>query len=657
MDKKRTRYVLSSILLIIIIECIICLVRPDRWIMVAIILAINGALFFAIVWLTRRIEWSNLEKIRETNRLAEEGTRNVLKTMPVGIIMYEPDTYEITWLNPYSDAVFYQKQQLTLSSETVKAYVEAVNDGGKFFRIGDKTFQYIVHTEEHLIYFFDVTEENQLSKEQLDQQPAIGIVSIDNYDDVTDGMDEKKISYLNSLITTIVSDWMEEYQVFYKRINEERYFFVAQYQDIKRMIDHKFDLLDKLREESINQGVPITLSMGISYGQSNVGRIGEAAQTNLDIALVRGGDQAVIREDRENAKPLYFGGRSISVARRTRVRSRAMSTALKGILQQTDEVYVMGHRYPDMDAIGAAFGVAKLAELNDRPSYVILNNNEIIPDVERCIQEVKKYPELESKIISPEGAIEQRAANSLLVMVDYHKPSLSISKELYDQFDRIVVIDHHRRGAEFPSKPLLTYIESGASSASELVTELLEYQGTRTKHINSFEASLLLAGIVVDTKSFTIRTTARTFDVASYLRTRGADSELVQYLLSTDLASYQEMNHLIDRSEYVTEDILVTCADEKKEYDSVTAAKTADTLLSMSGINAAFVITKRTDGLIGISARSSGAINVQVIMEELGGGGHFTNAAAQFQDQSLAEVKEQLLNAIHDNINEMYEKE
>ncbi len=365
----------------------------------------------------------------------------------------------------------------------------------------------------------------------------------------------------------------------------------------------------------------------------------------------------VVKEAKDEAKPLFFGGKTAVTTKRSQVRSRAMSMAIKGIIAESADIYIMGDRYPDMDALGSAFGVARLASFNNRKAWIVLDENEIIPDVKRVLEAIKEYPELEERIISPKEAMKRKKESSLLVMVDYHKPSLSISQELYERFDKVVIIDHHRRGDEFPAKPLLSYIESSASSASELVTELIEYQSNSANKLQAFEATMMLAGIVVDTKSFNTRTTARTFDVASYLRTCGADSSLVQYLLSSDLTSYLEMNNLISKSEYVTKDTVVVAGSEDKEYDSVTAAKTADTLLSMAGINAAFVITKRTDQQIGISARSNGSINVQIIMENLGGGGHFTNAAVQLSNVTVAEVKEQLLDVIRQNINEMYEQE
>ncbi len=508
-----------------------------------------------------------------------------------------------------------------------------------------------------VVYFIDVTQNQLLKIHQVNSQPIIGILSIDNYADTVDKLDEKEVSYLNSFITTLISDWMNEYHVFFKRINSERFFFFGQMSDLKKMMDKKFDLLDRLRAEAERQNHPLTLSMGIAYGQQTLEEIGSEAQNNLDIALVRGGDQVVVKEVREGAKPTYYGGKSATTIKRTRVRSRAMSTALRKIFDETGDVFIMGHRFPDMDAIGSAVGVSCLARFNQKKAYIVIDEKEIIPDVERCLTEIHKEPELEMQLITPERAMELKKDKDLLVMVDYHKPSLSISQSLYEQFDKIVIIDHHRRGEEFPSKPLLTYIESSASSASELVTELIQYQSSRTNRISRLEATLLLAGMTVDTNNFNVRTTARTFDVASYLKTCSADASLVQYLLSSDLATYLEISHLIAHNEQVTEDIVVAAGTDEKEYNSVIAAKTADTLLSMVNINGAFVITKRTDGLVGISARSTGTINVQLIMESLGGGGHFTNAATQLENVTVEEAKQQLLAAIQENMNQLYKKE
>ena len=643
------------IFLFLLFEVLVVLFTPFRFVSALVILLLNllGIRYWFKLkqWLTIK----NREKIQQASTVAETNLAYVSEVMPVGVIAYQPTSQKIEWLNPL--ALTIKDQSGLTEEELLEVFFNAKEKKKKQVYLADKTFQFEMDTVKGVIYFNDITQNQLLKLHQINIQPVIGIVSIDNYADAIDKLDDKEISYLNSFITTLVSDWMNEYHVFFKRINAERFFFVSQMADLKKMMDKKFDLLDRLRAEAERQNLPITLSMGIAYGQESLAEIGSEAQNNLDIALVRGGDQVVVKELREGAKPVYYGGKSAKSVKRTRVRSRAMSTALRKIFDETGDVFIMGHKFPDMDAIGSAFGVSCLARFNQKKAYVVLDETEIIPDVERCLEEIHKHPELEAQLISPKRAMELKKEEDLLVMVDYHKPSLSISQSLYEQFDKIVIIDHHRRGEEFPSKPLLTYIESSASSASELVTELIQYQSNRTNRLDRFEATLLLAGMTVDTNSFNVRTTARTFDVASYLRSCSADASLVQYLLSSDLETYLEISHLIAQSEYVTSDIVVAAGTDEKEYNSVIAAKTADTLLSMININGAFVITKRTDGLVGISARSSGTINVQVIMESLGGGGHFTNAATQLVGVTVEETKQRLLAAINENRNQLYDKE
>lgn len=475
---------------------------------------------------------------------------------------------------------------------------------------------------------------------------VIGIISIDNYDDVIDKMDDKHISYLNTLITTMVSDWAHEHQAFYKRINSERYFFVAESDALKKMQEHQFNLLQRTRDAEIHSDIVLTMSMGISYGIESAEKIGEVAQNNLDIALARGGDQVVLKDTNPQSKPQFYGGNTDGSIKRSRTRSRAMSVALKRIFNENQRIFIMGHRYPDMDAIGAAFGVATLAGFSGKEAHVILNQEEVTEDITRALKEISAIPELAQRIISSQEALTLLDKNSVLVMVDYNKPSLSISQEVYEAFEKIVIIDHHRRGDEFPNSTLLTYIESSASSASELVTELIQYQVDKEHQLPRMTATMLLAGIYVDTKSFSVRTTGRTFDIASYLKNQGADVSKIQGMLSSDLHAYLQISELVSRSEYVSSDVVMAVGTENKIYDSVTIAKTADTLLSMNDVQAAFVVTMQAENKVGISARSSGKINVQKLMELLGGGGHFTNAATQITGEPLEKVREMLFNEL-----------
>ncbi|EOH91245.1 DHH family phosphoesterase [Enterococcus pallens] len=648
--KKNTKFTLSLFFffLLLLIQLMAIFFLPLNYVSAAIVVFIDLLLLVQIVLQHRRLQISNHQKIMQASRVAEKALDYVSEDMPVGVISWGTD-YQFIWMNPYiTDKV--KELSLADQQDMINELIQRDERGKNVYKIKDTLYHFQLNKEKQLVYLIDITKEVELETKEQNLQAAVGLLSVDNYDDVIDRRDDKEISYLNSFITTVISDWMDSYQIFYKRINAERFFFLARYEDLEAMIDNNFDLLEKIRAAAEKEGILITVSMGISYGNQSLEVIGDTAQNNLDIALVRGGDQVVVKDAEENAKPVFYGGNSTSAAKRTRVRSRAMSTALRNVFNETGNVYVMGHRFPDMDAIGASFGVSCLARFHNKSVRVVIDEQETIPDVDRCLEEIHKDGELEDLLISPSEAMKQRKTGDLLVMVDYHRPSLSISQDLYEQFDNVVIIDHHRRGEEFPSKPLLTYIESSASSASELVAELIQFESKDDRQMTKMEATLLLAGITVDTKNFSIRTTARTFDVASYLKTCGADASLVQYILSTDIQSYLEISQLVGESEYVREDIVVTAGSETKKYDSVTAAKTADTLLSMVNINASFVIIRRTDDVIAISARSTGTINVQRIMEAMGGGGHFTNAAVQLEDTSVAEAREKLLATINEQL-------
>lgn len=644
--KSENKYVV--VFLLVLLQLAVIFLVPYKIIASLVILAIDMVFFWEWITIRRKLQLTNQKKIFEASKLAEQSLSYVSSSMPVGVIAWDKEA-TITWMN---ETIRRQLEGFTPTEEhqLIEELMKLHENKKTVYKLDDKIYRFYMDESKRIVYFIDVTEQVDLTEKERSQQAVVGILSVDNYDEAIDKLDDKEVSYINSFITTLISDWMDKYRIYYKRFNAERFYFFCRQEDLDRMIEDKFDLLEKIKNEAEENDIPITVSMGISYGSQSLEKIGDVAQNNLDTALVRGGDQVVVKEARENAKSNYYGGSSTSAPKRTRVRSRAMSTALSRIFDHTGDVYIMGHRYPDMDAIGSAFGVACLGQFHYKNVYVIINENETIPDVDRCLEEIHKVPELDRMLISPTAAMEQMVSTDLLVMVDYHRPSLSISQDLYEKFENIVIIDHHRRGEEFPTKPLLTYIESSASSASELVAELIQFESNQKKQLPKMIATLLLAGITVDTKNFAVRTTSRTFDVASYLKTCGADASLVQYLLSTDITSYLEISQLVGESEYVTDDIVIAAGSERKEYDSVTTAKTADTLLSMVDINAAFVITKRTDGMIGISARSTGTVNVQRVMEAMGGGGHFTNAAVQLKDVTIDEAKQQLLAIIKEQL-------
>lgn len=376
---------------------------------------------------------------------------------------------------------------------------------------------------------------------------------------------------------------------------------------------------------------------------------------NLNLAEVRGGDQVVVKENNETKNPVYFGGGTAASIKRTRTRTRAMMTAISDKIRSVDQVFVVGHKNLDMDALGSAVGMQLFASNIIENSYAVYDADHMPADIERAIQFLKK--EDVTKLLSLTDAMKLVTNRSLLILVDHSKTALTLSKDFYDLFTQTIVIDHHRRDQDFPENAVITYIESGASSASELVTELIQFQNSKKNRLSRMQASVLMAGMMLDTKNFTSRVTSRTFDVASYLRTRGSDSIAIQEIAATDFEEYREVNELILQGRKLGLDILIAQAKDSRTYDTVVISKAADAMLAMSGIEASFVLAKNTQGFISISARSRSKINVQRIMEELGGGGHFNLAAAQIENMSLTEVGDKLTQLVLDELKEKEKEE
>ncbi|HWJ77526.1 MAG TPA: DHH family phosphoesterase [Niallia sp.] len=570
-----------------------------------------------------------------------------LMEMPIGIMLIN-DEYYIEWTNPFIASCFTEdtligRSLYDVSPSIIPLIKQEVET--EIITLHERKFRVIHKIEERLLYFFDVTEQTEIEKLYEDERTAIAIIFLDNYDELTQGMDDQTRSSLNNSVTSILNKWATDSGVLLKRISSERFFAVFNEHILQNLEKGKFTILDEVRELTTKQNVPLTLSIGVGSGVSSLPELGNIAQSGLDLALGRGGDQVAIKQ--QNGKVKFYGGRTNPVEKRTRVRARVISHALKELVLDSDKVIIMGHKNPDMDAIGAAIGIHKVAQMNQKKAYIVINFQEIDTAVTRLMEEIKKQEFLYSSFITPEQALEMATNDTLLVVVDTHKPSLVIDERLLYKIEDVVVIDHHRRAEEFIENPLLVYMEPYASSTAELVTELLEYQ-PKTSKIEMLEATALLAGIIVDTKSFTLRTGARTFDAASYLRGQGADTVLVQKFLKEDIESYIKRAKIIENVSFYKEGVAIAVAKEVEIKDNVLIAQTADTLLTMDGIIASFVIAPRGDSVIGISARSLGEINVQIIMESLRGGGHLTNAATQLSDMSMEEAVARLKIAIDD---------
>jgi cyclic-di-AMP phosphodiesterase len=576
-------------------------------------------------------------------RVGEEA----LMEMPIGIMLIN-DEYFIEWTNPFLSSYFDEdslvgKSLYEIADSLVPLIKQEVDT--EIITLHDRKFRVILKREERLLYFFDVTEQKEIEKLYHDERTVIAIIFLDNYDELTQGMDDQMRGSINNIVTSTLNKWAQDNGVFLKRISSERFIAVFSEGILQMLEKGKFTVLDEVREMTSKQNLSFTLSIGVGAGTPSLPELGVLAQSSLDLALGRGGDQVAIKQP--NGKVKFFGGKTNPIEKRTRVRARVISHALKELITASDKVIIMGHKNPDMDSIGSSIGIYRVAQMNQKEAYIVVNAQEISGGVQRLMEEIRPQEHLYSHFIGPEEALEISTDKTLLVIVDTHKPALVIEERLLNKIDHVVVIDHHRRGEEFIENPVLVYMEPYASSTSELVTEFLEYQPKRGK-IEMIEATALLAGIVVDTKSFTLRTGARTFDAASYLRGQGADTILVQRLLKENIDTYIRRSKLIESAAIFREGIAIAKGNEEEFYDQVLIAQAADTLLTMDSVVASFVIARRSEEIISISARSLGSINVQVIMESLSGGGHLTNAATQFAGITILEAERQLKQAIED---------
>ena len=571
------------------------------------------------------------------------GSNKAIKRMPIGLVVIDADDH-IEWINQYMS----EHLETNVISEPVnEVFPNILKQLERIQEIEIEHGQYHYHVryseEERCLYFFDITEEVHTNELYEESKPIIATLFLDNYDEITQNMNDTQRSEINSMVTRIISRWATEYNIYFKRYSSDQFVAYLNQKILAEIEDSNFDILSQLREKSVGYRAQLTLSIGVGEGTEDLIELGELSQSGLDLALGRGGDQVAIKNMNGNVR--FYGGKTDPMEKRTRVRARVISHALKDILTEGDKVIIMGHKRPDLDAVGAAIGVSRFASMNNLEAYVVLNEEDIDPTLSRVMEEIDKKPELKERFVTSDEAWDMMTSNTTVVVVDTHKPEMVLDENILNKANRKVVIDHHRRGESFISNPLLVYMEPYASSTAELVTELLEYQPTEQR-LSRLESTIMYAGIIVDTRNFTLRTGSRTFDAASYLRAHGADTILTQQFLKDDVDTYINRSELIRTVEVQDHGVAIAHGSNDKIYHPVTVAQAADELLSLEGIEASYVVAKREDNLIGISARSLGGINVQLTMEALGGGGHLTNAATQIKGVTIEEAIEQLQQAI-----------
>ena len=643
LDKKLILIPFAIMLLHIVILCTFIIVNNFSF---GILSFFVSTIILILVYIYAN-RWLSLSE-NNLQSLAKDiatGKQYTVDELPFGLIILNDDD-EIMWMNEYMERVVpvdLYKEPINVTFPNLLTTLRSNNLTSTETMYNDR--HYRVYHEEDIkaLHFVDITKLKELENKIENARPVIGILFLDNYDDVTQNMTEALKSELNNMITTSINEWATEHHIYIRRFSNDRFMIVMNSESLKSVEKTKFGLLDTVRDNTQEIGAQITLSIGIGEGSDDYIEVGHLAQSALDLSLGRGGDQVAIKAVNGSAR--FYGGKTDPMEKRTRVKARVMAHALRDILLEGDNVIIMGHENPDVDSIGASIGVAKIASSNDIEAKIILNESDLDDTLSRLMKEVRDHESLYNLFISSEEAWDIMTPNTTVVVVDTHRPSMVLDEDILNKATRKVVIDHHRRADEMISNPLLVYMEPYASSACELVAELLEYQYKQNK-MSRIEATIMLTGIIVDTRNYTLRTGSRTFDAASYLRSNGADPVLAQTFLKDDIDTFIARSDLIKSANIDKHGIAIVKADPTMTYHPVTVAQAADTLLQMEGVRASFVVATREDESIGISARSLGEVNVQIVMEALGGGGHLTNAATRRTDLTIDELYNELVTEI-----------
>ncbi len=536
--------------------------------------------------------------------------------------------------------------------ETDKSIKEEIRIGnndykvlGEFIKSGTRNKKKQEDKYMMILYFIDETEENKLKKEYENSKNCVGIVMIDNYEETMLQIDAEERPQVIAEMEKSIYEWANRIDGILIKADRDRFVYIFDYKYLDKIKDDKFSILDTIKDITINNKVQITLSIAISNdGETNKEKY-KTAGAAMDVILGRGGDQATIRE---NEKYIFFGGRTTEFEKRTKVKARIVAHALEELIKESEQVMIMGHKNPDIDAIGSALGIYRLARSLEKRAKIVATTEGLA--LRELMQSLSEDVEYKDVIINKEVADNQITPETLLIVVDTNKSTYVEMPELLEKTNKIAIIDHHRRSTDFIKESILTFHEVYASSAAELVTEVLQYTEAQPK-LTTLEAEALYAGIMMDTKNFTFKTGVRTFEAAAYLRKYGIDIIKVKKWFQTDLETYKKIMNIIEKTEIYKDVIGISTYESEDESAGLVCAKAADELLTIGSITTSFVIGTTENG-ISISGRSVGEINVQIILEKMGGGGHSTVAGVQIQGKTIYEVRQELLQRIDEYFEE-----
>ena len=604
---------------------------------------------FLVVWIMIRYDRENKNRNLDLTRILGNDANDALLFGEVGILVYDENMI-VTWINDFLEERnidLIGKKLSSWNSDLNKLFVDNIDN----VMIHDKEHVYDVSRKENstVIYVKDVTLYENMKSTYQSRKTVLGLIQLDNYLEVSQYEDENINSQMNTQLRQPVLNWAREYGMVIRRIRSDRFYVVLNEEIYEKIVEDRFSILNVVRQNSQEMGINVTMSMAIARGDKTLAELDEQVISLIEMAQNRGGDQVAVREDDQDA--IFFGGNSEATEKRSRVRARVMAKAIRDALQETKKVFVVGHKNMDFDCMGANLAVSCIAQGHDKEVYIVSQSGGI---EEQCSQALKQFDsELKKRhhFITEQEAMKMMKEEDLVFAVDFHNPDHCNAPAVLEKAQKVILIDHHRRSEKFIENPLLVYVETSASSVSELMTEFLPYMPHKVV-VNEIEAMFLYLGILIDSNRFKARTGARTFEACATLRSLGVDPNVAEDLIKENIQEFEEKSSIMRYGRVVFKNMMLAAVTDKAVVTRTMMSKCADSMLAIKNIEASFVIAYTAENTVCISARSKGNINVQKLMETMNGGGHFSAAALMRENTTVEAVEEELMNVLKKNIEE-----
>ncbi len=656
----RTLMIVSAVVFTLWIVLLIVFMQNTNMVLVLVVFALLytfNAVFYIMYFKTKNQTLkqysSTLDEKEKLLERKEQIEQKLIKEIPTGIVIIN-ELFDIVWANEKAKEIFQNNllsRNLSLIHKPLKEFLTS-NERPKqvVMKIYENHYDIIFDDRLNTLYFYQVSEREEVKRFNYEYTDVVGVIHLDNLEDSVSVLDVQEKSEAQGQFLGALDQWAEEFGFYLAPISISKSIVFMHRKDLLAVIDKQFQVIERISEISKEYELMVTMSGGFACANIPLNQLGELAESALDLALSRGGDQVVINVTGEPLK--YFGGNSNTQEKRTRISSRLNAQKLAMLFEEAENVYIVPHTFPDTDALGACIGVLKMALAMKKKAYIVLNFNELDKTVRKILQLMEyEYVGLLEYFISVDEALNEAHREDLLVLIDHHSFGQALDEKLFNKLPHRVIIDHHRKLSDFIPDARLSYIEPYASSSTELIVEMINVFGYETT-VNPFEATVMLSGIIVDTNNFMYRTGARTFEAAAILRKYGADTFKVKTILRESLKDIQVKSQLLTLAEVVKKRFSIVIVPDHIDISRTLLAQVADDLLDIDNIVAAFAIGKLTSSSIGISARSLEGFNVQVVMEKFGGGGHLNNAGAQIETTDVNSVKKDLVDYLENAIQE-----